>query len=445
MTTVDAPVVTTVDAPVVTTVDAPVVTTADANVSGVDAGAFSASAVWIAGDFITNNSQQLGHFSFPVASPPIVPSVYPTASTNIDLLNFSSPYSVSKDGSKIVYAQNVTSGDQLFLGGVDGTSPTLVFTATGANITDAALSPDGSHIAFRSDMVLAGMFDDYVIGTAGGTPTKMSPNRAANSTDLDASGALTWSDDSRYVAYSVQFVAKGRFELHVFDTMNSVDHVIIGDGDITAAGTSTVGALGAAQFDTADNVYYVGFFDGTNQRLYSSLPDGSMQPTTFMQAVATNNLGPAKVSSFALSPNRKTIAFVEDVKTQTAFEMFTVDISTAHAAAVQQTTGHTAGQSIDQIDQSNWNHAGNSVAFHADFGATANKFQPYVLNVSTSSLTRIATVGLDTDATRNSQNNVAWSTDDMTVFIISDGGTPTTRLASRHRMPAPPTVRSRSC
>ena len=208
----------------------------------------------------------------------------------------------------------------------------------------------------------------------------------------------------------------------MYDATHQSDAVLLPDNAITAAGTSTVGVLGPAQFDANDNVFYLAFFDGTNQRIYSSTPSASMQPQAFTAAVATNNVGAAKVTSFALSPDRSTIAFVEDATTQTAFELFTADTAGVNAKT-PQTTGHTAGQSISNLAQVNWNHAGTAIAFHADYGATANKFQPYVLTLSTHGLKRIATVGLDTDATRNSQDALAWSTDDATVFVISDGGT----------------------
>ena len=422
-TTIDSSASTTVDSSASTTVDARGDVTIDAAVAGPDAHVVTSSTVWIAGDFVTDNAQQLGSFTFPLVASPVVPAIFAGATSNLNLINFSAPYSVSKDGTKIAYSQKVTGGDQLFIGNFAGGAPTLLFTANGASITDVALSPDGAHVAFRSDLVLVGMFDAYYLDTSTpiGAPAKMSPDRAVDSTALDATGFFSWSDDSRFVSFTGQFVAKNRFELHVFDGLNTTDAVAVPDSAI-AAGTSQVGVLAPAQFDANDNVFYLAILDGQSQLIYSSTSDAAMQPQVFTPARSTNNVATATVISFALSPDRSTILFAEDATTQTAFEIYTADVSGTNGKTAR-TSGHSAGQSIYGFQPGNWNHTGTAFAFHADYGATPGKFQPYVLTINSGTLTRVATIGDDTDATRTSQGSIAWSFNDKTVFVISDAGT----------------------
>ena len=83
---------------------------------------------------------------------------------------------------------------------------------------------------------------------------------------------------------------------------------------------------------------------------------------------------------------------------------------------------HTAGQEVSSFQSPNWNHGSTAVAIHASYGATAGKFQPYIVDFGHGRVTRLATVGDDTDASRNTQGNIAWTDKDTTVYVIADAG-----------------------
>ena len=401
--------------------------TPDAAATTADGGTVHpATNVWVFGDFITNNFQQLGNFTDPVATAPIVPATVPAVAAKLDSVEFSAPYSVTPDGNVVAYSTITLTGDEVDVITHNGTPVTVFTSSLGEHVTDLALSPDGKQVALRADLNVTGMFDIYIFSTDGNSHEQVSPDRAINDVSLDASGFLTWSADSRYLAYSGEFTNAHEFELHVFDFTNSIDQVLLADGDILTegVGNQSIGVLSPVQYGAGDSVFVLARVDvdGDSQLLTGSA-DG-MVPLAVVPFADITRAGDsltAQVSTFALSSDLKSVAFAADGVVANASEVY-VDKLVDTSATIVTSGLHTAGQVVSSFQAPNWNHGSSAVAVHASYGATAGKFQPYVIDVKHSTTTRLATIGDDTDASLDSQGNIAWTNADDRVYVIADSG-----------------------
>jgi hypothetical protein len=87
----------------------------------------------------------------------------------------------------------------------------------------------------------------------------------------------------------------------------------------------------------------------------------------------------SQANTFALSPDGTQIAFAADGVVATAFEVYVMP-ATGATAPTRLTSGTiAAGRGLDAFRTPRWNPAGTAIAFGADYGATDDKFQPYVL------------------------------------------------------------------
>ena len=408
-----------IDAP---EIDAPAI---DAAVDApVDAMTPTGTTVWVFGDVMTNNLQQLGKFMHPVATPPATLTFVPAAG-EMPGTNFPVPFSVSNDGTRVAYVSRATAADpwKISIAAADGTGVVDVFTAAAATtvISDVVLSPDKTKIAFRGDLGTAGVLDIYVVAAqAASTPVKVSPDRTDPA--LDAQLYMAWSSDSRYLAFGGEFTTDNLNEVLIRDTMAN----------------STATALPAAMILAVDNprgqLLWPAWGPGNKlfisaritaageRRIYTANADGTGFAVLANSVVARGDATMAQASHFALSPDGNTIVFAADAPTATAFEIYSMP-STGAAAPTRRTAGTVAaGRGLDAFRPIRFNAAGTAVAFGADYGATDEKYQPYVVSVSgAASVRRLATIGLDTDAARDVQN-MAWTNDGAFVYAIADAG-----------------------
>ena len=96
--------------------------------------------------------------------------------------------------------------------------------------------------------------------------------------------------------------------------------------------------------------------------------------------------------------------------------------SSGAQAPLRLTSGTiAAGRGVDTFRPMRISPTGTAVAFGADYGATDEKYQPYVVNVAAGPIRRLAVVGLDTDAARDVQS-LAWTADGTFLYAIGDGG-----------------------
>jgi Tol biopolymer transport system component len=405
---IDAP---TIDA---STIDAP-----------IDAPGASGTTVWVFGDLVTNNVQQLGTFTHPVATPPATLTFVHSAG-ELPFTNFPVPFSIAADGSRIAYVSRALAADpwKLSYAAADGTGVVDVFMAPlGRSITDVSLSPDKTKIAFRADLELATMFDVYVVpATVGATPVKISPDRTVPAPTLGALGHLSWSRDSRYLAFGGDFTTDNLNEVRIRDTQANTTATALPASEIMAT-TNPRGLLSAPQWTAAGKLV----FNARNtvageRRLYSANADGTGLAVLANTLITRADDTLAEASSFGLSPDGLTIAFAADGVIATAFELYAMP-ATGAAAPTRLTGGDVpAGRGLDLNRPPRFNPAGTAIAFGADYGATDDKFEPYVAPIAPGpGPHRLAVIGPAADASRDVQN-LAWTGDGAFIYAIADGG-----------------------
>ncbi|MEZ4364955.1 MAG: hypothetical protein R2939_01545 [Kofleriaceae bacterium] len=384
----------------------------DAEPGTPDAMPTDDTTVFVRGDYAADNDIRVGRFVLGAAASPVTPTQVTT--------NTADDFSVSADGSRIAYS----SGDALRAVDADGTDDIEVLATGGGDITDVAISPDGTTIAFRSDRVLAGMYDIYVIpaGAAAGTPVKVSPDRVVNDANADAQFILAWSPDSRYLAYGGEFTTLDKNELHVWDTMTSTRAVLIGAADIlaaTAGGQPTPGLVLPPVFAPGGKVIALAriALDGV-RKLYRG-DVGAAGATLMTNGNRLRGGSPADVYTLALSNDGDTLAFATDDVTSGAFEVYTMP-SDDSAAATRVTDGARPSGSPSRFDLMQFSPDDAKLAFNADW-TLDEKYQPYVIVLATPTLRRLAIIG---DAGSASQDSTAfgWTADSAALVFAADDG-----------------------
>ncbi len=400
--------------------DAPAV---DAAVDAmVDAATPTGTTVWVFGDIATNNVGQLGKFTHPAAG--VVTPTFVPAAGELPVNNFPVPFSVSADGSRVVYVARAAVADpwKISYAAADGSGVVDVFTAPAVAtvIADVALSPDKTKIAFRADLALAGQFDIYVVpAAAAGVPVKVSPDR--NNNALDAQAHLAWSADSRYLAFGGEFTTDNLNEVLIRDTMANTTATALSAAAILAVDNPR-GLLLAPVWGNGNKLFFSARITAAGERrIYTANADGSafaVQPNTLITRVDTTM---AQASNFALSPDGTTIVFAADGIIATAFELYRMP--STGAVAPTRLSGGTVlpGRGVETFRPMRFNPAGTAVAFAADWGLTDDKFQPYVAPLAGGAPRRLAILGLDTDASRDVQT-MAWTNDSAFLYAIADAG-----------------------
>ncbi len=387
----------------------------------IDAAPPAGTTVWVFGDIATNNLGQLGKFTHPatgVVTPTFVPAAGELPSTN-----FPVPFAISADSARVVYVSRAVNTDpwKLSYSAADGSGIVDVFTApAGATISDVALSPDKTKIAFRADVATTGLFDVYVVpAAAAGVPVKVSPDRA--DVALDAQAFLVWSPDSRYLAFGGAFTTAALNEVRIRDTMANTTATALGAAAIVSV-TNPRGLLLAPQWAAGNKLVFAAKITATDERrIYSAAADGTGFAVLPNSIITRADTTMSQAYNFALSPDGTKIAFASDGVIATAFEIYTMP-ATGAAAPTRLTAGTiAAGRGPDAFRPMRFNPAGTAVAFGADYGATDEKYQPYFVPLAGGAPRRLAIIGLDTDAARDVQN-LAWTGDGAFIYAIGDPG-----------------------
>jgi Tol biopolymer transport system component len=136
-------------------------------------------------------------------------------------------------------------------------------------------SPAGSRIAYVGDNPETESFDVFSVGVDG------SDERTLTRTE-DAEGALTWSPDSRQIAYEVGRGDSG--DLWLMDADGSNQHRVIGplagngihNPDWSPDGRQIVYSSATEETESFD--IYVSDIDGGNQRRLTTGPDAEQSP-----------------------------------------------------------------------------------------------------------------------------------------------------------------------
>lgn len=395
--------------------------------SGVDSAVVDAgptTPLFFLGDFAVNNTVQLGRALVPSASAnPVV--VTTGALTAKQVVSFDA----LANGTKVVVAADLTVAGRfdLVVANADGSGAVVLATmpATGG-VTDIAISPDGTKVAYLADADLDGAFDAYVVPIAGGVaPVKVSPARAAASDTLDAQ-SISWSRDSVTLAVAGDFNVDKKNELYVVDTSVAVPVPVaaLAEAALPApAGTGTVGiSTGLRPIWTAGGKVcakadLTGVAPATF-RLYCAAANGTgfAAPTNFPAA-------PAQLGSYGISPDGLTIAFAADSMAPYAYEIYTMK-SDDSAAPTRISSGAIAAVAPDNRGPAfniplTYSPDGTKIAFIADI-ATDNRNELYVIAADGATTEkRVAAVGPAGDAERDVQT-FAWAPDSSTLAFVCD-------------------------
>lgn len=408
-----------IDAP---TVDAPTVDASNIDAPNIDAAMPDVTTVWVFGDIVENNTQQLGSFTHP-ATPPVTLTFVPAAG-EMPFQNFPVPFSVSADGTRVAYISRALPADpwKLSIADADGSNVVDIFTAPlpVTALSDVSLSPDKTKVAFRADLALAGQFDIYVAPVqAGATPVKVSPDRTNNA--LDAQAFLSWSPDSRYLAFGGEFTTDNLNEILIRDTTANTTATALAAAQILAADNPR-GLLLAPQWGPGNKLFAAARITAAGERqIYTASADGTGFAVLANSVLTRGDQTMSQANNFALSPDGNTIVFAADGVVATAFELYSMP-STGAAAPTRLTSGTiTAGRGVDVFRPMRYSPDGTMVAFGADYGVTDDKFQPHVITVAGGALRRLATIADDADAARDVQN-MAWTGDSAFLYAIADAG-----------------------
>lgn len=390
--------------------------------SVVDAG--PTTPLFFLGDFAINNTVQLGRALVPSSSANAV-AVTNGALTAKQVMAFDA----LANGTKVVVAADltVTNRFDLVIANANGSGAVTLATmpATGA-VTELAISPDGTKVAYIADAETDGAFDVYVVPIAGGVaPVKVSPARAAAVDTLDAQ-SIAWSRDSVYLAIGGDFNVDKKNELYVVDTTAAVPAPVaaLAEADLPApAGTSTIGvSTGLRPIWT----------DGGKVCVKADLT--GVLPATFrLYCAAANGTGfatpanfpalPAQLGSYGISPDGTTIAFSADVMTAAAYEIYTMK-SDDSAAATRISSGTVTavgtnfrGPSFNNLLA--YSPDGTKIGFIADI-VTDNRNELYVIAADGATTEKRVTVcGPANDAERDVQT-FAWSPDSAALGFVCD-------------------------
>lgn len=366
------------------------------------------------GDISTNNINDIGTFLQDDPEPPTVTNL-PIAGSVVD-------FDVSADANVIAYCDDANVISVI----ADAGAPAVLVPAqAGAVVSDVAISPDGKQVAFRADRELAGMFDVYVADSFG-TVTKVSPARAPDDIALDASPVMVWTADSSTLLFGGRFSDANKNELRAYVVGGEAASItLIGAADINApvvAGTPTPGfILPPVVRGTTGQVIVQARLTADGKRLlYKVNLDGTGLDLVGNALIDRGGNNLADVWSYAVSADGTTIAFAADGIVATAFEIYKMKGDDS-AAPTRLTGGNVpVDREVHRFDPMVFSPDGTQLAFHADYGATLDKFEPYVMNIADGAMHRLAVIGTAANAEQDSTGVIAWSHDGSKLYVIGD-------------------------
>lgn len=388
----------------------------------VDAG--PTTNLFFLGDFATNNVVQLGRALLPSSS------ANPIAITDgVHTAKQVVAFDALADGTKIVVAADllVTGRFDLVVANANGTGAVVIATmpATGG-VSDIALSPDGTKVAFVADIDTDTANDAYVVPFAGGAaPVRVSP-RASADVALDAQ-TIAWSRDSVYLAVAGDFTVDKKNELYIADTSVAVPVPVaaLAEAGLPApAATGTVGISTGLRpiWTSSGTVCAKADLTGATPapfRLYCAAANGSgfAAPTNFPG-------GAARLGAYGISPDGATIAFAADTLNVDAYEIYTMPADDS-AAPTRITSGAIAVAAAGAFrgpafsNPLTYSPDGTMIAFIADI-AVDNRNELYVVAADGATPEkRVALVGAAGDAERDVQT-FAWSVDSKALAFVAD-------------------------
>ena len=378
--------------------------------------------VWVYGDFLTNNTSQLGSFVHESAQMPVTVTGIPAAGKLYDASG--TPFTVNTNGSKIAYVADSTVAGRwdLFLADADGSNAVTVVTAVAAaTISNPTFSPDGTKIAFVSDRDVATQYDVYVVAAAANsTPARVSPAR--NNAALDA-GTFAWSPDSKLLAISGDFATDGLFALWTVDTTAATPapvQVLADSAILTTTTPKGVLSPGPKWTSNTQVAFYGALAAAGDRHIYVATAGTAGVTELASTAITRPDSTKADAHVFGISPDLSKIVFASDGITATAFDLYVANAD-GTGTPTRLTSGTTRpGSDLHGFEQLVWSPDGTKVAVIADWGATDEKFEPYVVSLAATDVHRVAIPGGAADAARDA-SKPQWTRGGAKLYFVADG------------------------
>ena len=397
------------------------------------APAGSPSRIWVMGDFLVNNQTIAGEFH-DGATLPFGPMNAPTTIVPGGTATLGSAdvaLDVTADGNKIVFVADLATAGvyDLYVANGDGSSPTmLVAGQANVEITGVTLSPDGTKVAYTADSTtINNGYDLWVVNTTGTpAPVKVSPDRPMTSPDptaQDVFSVVTWSADSKYLAFSGDLTLDTYDQAYVVDTTAATPTAVelLAQTDIAMQTTGAQGVRGALQFDAADNVYFrARVTAGSAQfQLFAAKPDGSMRTDVTSIMPVRGDMSTPDIGAFAITPDGMTLVIASDTPTATAYDLYTTPLVMPVPVKL---TSATAGTSPSFTAPLWFSPDAASVAYVATYGSTRE--EPYVSKLDGSDTHRLVSIATTcTDAmtcTSPDAIGLSWAADGTAMFVTGD-------------------------
>jgi hypothetical protein len=394
-----------------------------------DAGATSTTRVWVLGDFMTNNSVIAGSFldgaTLPFGPMAGTPIVVPGGTATLpDISNFT--LDVTADASKIVFIADLATAGvyDLYIANADGSSPTmLVAGQSGVDITSVALSPDGTKVAYTADSIAIDTgYDLWVVNTTGTpAPVKVSPDRPMTSPSpsaQDVNTAVTWSADSKYLAFSGDLTMDKYEQAYVVDTTAAAPAAVelLAQTDIAMQASGGQGVSGLLQFDAADDVYFrARVTAGSAQyQLFVAKPDGSMRTDITSIMPARSDMSTPDIGAFAIAPDGMTLVIASDTPTATAYDLYATPLVMPMPVKLTSAPASTNPAFTAPL----WfSPDAKSVAYVATYGSASN--EPYVSKLDGSDTHRLVNVTA-VCPTSCDAIGLSWTPDGSALYLTGD-------------------------
>lgn len=235
---------------------------------------------------------------------------------------------ISPTGERVIFLANFSdlAKWQLWSARLDGTGGVVRINGTlvaGGNVTQFAISPDGSQAVYIADQAVDGRLDLYSVPVEGGTATRLSPAAVPSGGNVACDFAI--SPDGTRVVYRADHTVDNRIELYSVPITGGTPVKL--NGALTTGGTveatfaispddSRVVYRADQQTDDQIEIYSVPLAGGTAVKLNGAMVSGG------------------DVERFKISPDSSRVVYKADQQTNNVQELYSVALTGGPAVRV---------------------------------------------------------------------------------------------------------------